>query len=77
MTTEQDCFDALDEGELRRYLTDTAAKRCEYLEVEERPDGWVAEIWSEGGKVTRRVAFAAGARDRRTAMLHLARRYRS
>jgi hypothetical protein len=77
MTTEQDRLDALDEDSLYRYLTDTAAKRCEYLEIEKRTDGWVAEIWSEGGKVTRRVAFAAGARDRRTAMLRLARRYRS
>ena len=48
MATQQDRFDALDEESLYRYLTDTATKRCEYLEVEERPDGRVAQIWSEG-----------------------------
>jgi hypothetical protein len=51
MATQEDRFDALDEDSLYRYLTDTAAKRCEYLEIEERADGWVAEIWREGGKV--------------------------
>ncbi len=77
MATQQDRFDALDDDSLHRYLVDTAAKRCEYLEIEERADGWVAEVWSEGGKVSRRVAFAAGGHDRRTAMLRLARKYRS
>jgi len=76
MATQEDRFDALDEDSLYRYLTDTAAKRCEYLEIEERTDGWVAEIWREGGKVTI-VAFGARGPDRRTAMLRLARKYRS
>jgi len=76
MATQEDRFDARDEDSLYRYSTDTAAKRCEYLEIEERADGWIAEIWREGGKVTI-MAFAARGRYRRTAMLRLARKYRS
>jgi hypothetical protein len=77
MATEQDRFDALDDESLYRYLIDTAAKRREYLEIEERADGWVAEIWNDSGKAARRVAFGARGHDRRTAMLRLARKYRS
>jgi hypothetical protein len=74
MAPSLDRFDALDDDALYRYLADRAATRDEYLVVEEHADGWVAETWNESGKASTRVAFSAQGRDRRTAMLGLARK---
>ena len=50
MATQEDRFNALDEDSLYRYLTDTAAKRCEYLEIEERADVWSLRFGVRAGK---------------------------
>jgi hypothetical protein len=68
------CLDALDDDDLYEYLAGLAAARDEYLEIAERPDGWIAETWNDSGKAARRVAFAAQGHNRRAAMLSLVRK---
>jgi len=59
-------FDSLDDGALEDYLTTVARERGEHLVVEERGDGWVAELL-DGEVIRKRVTEA----DRRTALRRL------